>query len=538
MPHFDMPPFTATSHQFTSLEHSVWKHIQSDLELALQHHNLAKFAAPSRLILHDLLESAVSVLHRHIFRQLVEIDFGLDPDGNDAAFNAFYDTETREHGSQNIDRFCKSHDQQISVTFPSQAGVIAWVDIPVSWNRSVCQTEQLIAAIGFELQLTALAETEGGCRLILVKRSVRQPVPFTHTFLEQQPRSTSLSHIFDSLSYGLMHFSATGEILAVSPSMLGRLGLDVCATSVAIVAEAIPLNFYNDIVWGLALGECSGKFENYRIRVNLPDGGTSSILFNVSGFRDEMLVIHSLWQTVSVDEGHSQLSEGSILTEVRIHNITRNYVPQLVQEKARDAIQLGHTQLTNEERFVAVLFCDIVGFTNYVETSAHHESVIDSLNSILRRVAGSVKNFHGSIDKFMGDCVMALFDDPADAVFAACDMQRHAQDINSLRERAGQSVLQLRIGIHWGEVLIGNVGTVERLDWTAIGDVVNTASRIEKNCRPGAILVHQALRNAIAPVHHAHLNFEEVFYLQVKGKGEKLTVCYVSLVQTLPIRQG
>ena len=533
-----MPPFTATSHRFTSLEHSVWKHIQSDLELALQHRNLAKFAAPSRRILHDLVESAVTALHRHTFRQLVEIDFGLDPGDNDTAFKAFYDTETSEHGSQNIDRFCKSHDQQISVTFPRQSNVIAWIDIPVSWNRSVCQTEQLIAAISLELQLTAHPDKEGGCRLALMQSSERQPVSPTHKLLEQQPGSTSLSQIFDSLGYGLIHFATNGEILAVSPSMLGRLGLNVCATSVAIMEDAIPLNFYNDIVWGLALGECSGKFENYRIRVNLPDSGTTSILFNVSGFRDENLVIHSLWQRVSVDEGNSQLSEGSILTEVRIHNITRNYVPQLVQEKARDAIQLGHTQLTNEERFVAVLFCDIVGFTNYVERSANHESVIDSLNSILRRVAGSVKNFHGSIDKFMGDCVMALFDDPADAVFAACDMQFHAEDINSLRERAGQAVLQLRIGIHWGEVLIGNVGTIERLDWTAIGDVVNTASRIEKNCQPGAILVHQAVRNAIAPIHHGRLDFAQVLYLQVKGKGEKLPVCYVNLARTLPIRSG
>ncbi|HOE42624.1 MAG TPA: adenylate/guanylate cyclase domain-containing protein [Rhodoferax sp.] len=527
-------PDQAETHQFTSLGYGVWKNLQSDLERALQYHNLAKFTAPSRLILRDLVESSVKTMHRHIFRQLFETDFGIDLSGNDDALDALYHTETSEHGAQNIDRFCITHDQQISVVFPRQDGVIAWIDVPVSWDRSVCQTEELIEAMSFELQLTTRPGKASGCRLMLMKRSDRQPVPLTHALLEQQHRSTSLSHIFDSLGYGLIHFSTIGEILAVSPSMLSRLGLDVCDASVEIVSEAIPSNFYNDIVWGLALGEPSGKFENYRIRINLPDGGTTSILFNVSGFRDEMLVIHTLWQKVSIDEGNSQLSEGSILTEVRIHNITRSYVPQLVQEKARDAIQLGHTQLTNEERFVAVLFCDIVGFTNYVEISAHHESVIDSLNSILRRVAGSVKNFHGSIDKFMGDCVMALFDDPADAVFAACDMQRHAQDINSLRERAGQSVLQLRIGIHWGEVLIGNVGTVERLDWTAIGDVVNTASRIEKNCQPGAILVHQAVRKAIAPIHHGHLSFEEDFYLKVKGKGENLTVCYVSLISTLP----
>jgi hypothetical protein len=120
--------------------------------------------------------------------------------------------------------------------------------------------------------------------------------------------------------------------------MLNRLGLNVCATSVAIVAEAIPLNFYNDIVWGLALGECSGKFENYRIRINLPGGGTTSILFNISGFRDDMLVIHSLWQTVSIDEGNSHLCEGSILTEVRIHDVVQTRVTLLTDRRVRNPL--------------------------------------------------------------------------------------------------------------------------------------------------------------------------------------------------------
>ena len=127
----------------------------------------------------------------------------------------------------------------------------------------------------------------------------------------------------------------------------------------------------------------------------------------------------------------------------------------------------------------------------------------------------------------MGDSVMAIFRDPADAVYAALDMQSHSADINGLRTRAGQETLRLRIGIHWGEVVIGNVGTAERLDWTAIGDVVNTASRIEKNCNPGSILVSQSMRDAIVPMNHPEIEFGEVFQIKVKGKRESLSVCHI-----------
>ncbi|MCX8018444.1 MAG: adenylate/guanylate cyclase domain-containing protein [Rhodocyclaceae bacterium] len=210
-----------------------------------------------------------------------------------------------------------------------------------------------------------------------------------------------------------------------------------------------------------------------------------------------------------------------------MHNITKNYVPQLVEKKAREAVRLGRSQLANEERPVAVLFCDIVGFTAYVEGHADSESVIDTLNTILRRVSVSVKTHRGAIDKFMGDCLMALFDDPADAVRAALDMQSHASDINAMRAGLGRQALQLRIGIHWGEVVIGNVGTAERLDWTAIGDVVNTASRIEKGCTPGGILISETVRKAIEAAHPGEFRCGAPFDLRVKGKRAALRVCIV-----------
>jgi class 3 adenylate cyclase len=127
----------------------------------------------------------------------------------------------------------------------------------------------------------------------------------------------------------------------------------------------------------------------------------------------------------------------------------------------------------------------------------------------------------------MGDSVMAIFRDPVNAILAAQDMQSHSADINGLRSRAGQDTLQLRIGIHWGEVVIGNVGTAERLDWTAIGDVVNTASRIEKNCHPGSILISKSMRDTIIEMNHPEIIFGEIFPLTVKGKRVALSVCHV-----------
>ena len=515
--------------RFYSIDHARWEEVLTNLRQALEAHQLIQLNAPTALILHDLLDGAVKNMHQCVFRRVVETDFGLTIDG-DEQLEGLFRSELNEHGVQNLARYCAAADKAITVFFPpptpDRESPLLQIEIPFAWERSQSHTEKLIEALGFQLVIDNHAE---GSSVTLAKRADRQPNYATPDLLDSAARSASVKEIFDRLSYGLIHFSAVGEIIAVSPSILARLHLDETGSAVCSLTEAIPLAFYNDIVWGLALTEASGAFENYRIRIRRPGADQGSILFNVSGVRRPDGVIHSLWQAVSHVEGSGQLSEGSILTESRIHNITRNYVPQLVAQKARDAVRLGKTGLSDEDRQVAVLFCDIVGFTSYVELHTGSESVIDTLNSILRRVARSVKRNNGSIDKFMGDCIMALFDDPADAVLTAIDMQSHSADVNSLRSRAGQQQLQLRIGIHWGEVVIGNVGTAERLDWTAIGDVVNAASRIEKGCPPGSVLVSRAVRDAIETKRPGRFVFGPNYGLQVKGKRDALAVCQLIL---------
>lgn len=515
--------------QLHSISHDVWQGLELDLGQTLTRLKLTHLSAPTTLILLDLIEAAINAMHAQVFRKIVESDFGLNQGRGDDYLEILYKTEVNVHGSANIARYCKNNNWYISARFSDSPNTILKLDSPVTLDSSVFKTSRLIDALGYRLDIDSILDAQNGQQLTLVAVPEKQSLASPTSVLDDKAQALSLSNIFERLQHGLIQFSGHGEIVAVSPSLLALFRLDTTATALNALGFAIPSNFYNDIIWGVALSGNNGIFENYRIHVKFPDSDNASILFNVSGFRDDREIIHSLWQAVSLDEGRTLLSEGSMLDEVRIHNITRNYVPQLVEEKARDALRLGKNKLTNEIRSVAVLFCDIVGFTSYVETNANSEAIIDTLNSILLRVASCVKRNNGSIDKFMGDCVMAIFDRPSDALLAACDMQAHAEDINTLRHHAGQKVLQLRIGVHWGEVVIGNVGTVERLDWTAIGDVVNIASRIEKGCNPGAILISDILRNAVDQSDDHFFDFGDTFHLEVKGKWEKLSVCQVTL---------
>jgi class 3 adenylate cyclase len=513
-----------------ALDHGPWLGVQQNLRRALEIRGIARLAAPLTVILNDLLDAAVKAMHLRVFRGIMETQFGLPGDGNDEQTKAFYAIEIAEHGSQNIAHACEAAGWKISVGFPAPPAhgtdVLVRIDVPFAWAGGPWHTGRLIDALALHIEIE---ETDDAARILLTQPAGSHARPAVPELLAPEACQASMERIFGQLGYGLIRFSAVGEILAVSPSMLSRLRISPLDDWAHELNEAIPLGFHNDIVWGQALSEGEGAFENFRIRLDLPGADDTSVLFNVSGYREPDGSIPSLWQVVSEEAGSAHLSEGSILSGMRIHNITRHYVPQLVEQKAREAVREGRDSITDEDREVAVLFCDIVGFTSYVECNADSESIVETLNFILSRVSRSVTRNRGAIDKFMGDSIMAIFDDPADAIQAGLDMQAHSEDLNRLRSRAGQQTLQLRIGIHWGNVAICNVGIPERLDWTAIGDVVNTAARIQKGCQPGLVLISKATREVVAAAQPGKFRFGDLFGLQVKGKRDELAVCNVEL---------
>ena len=518
----------------SSMEENIEQELKANLALSLGRLQLTQLFEPTLLLLHQFITNAVKTLHFTVFRQVVDTDFCISTSDSQEALEILYKHELAEHGDCNIARFCKERGLHIALNFPNRDGVIIAISYPDICGCAVRLDNKLADALGLQFSRQEVDIDDGYSVVSLVKPAAELEHTAKTVFsnlpelLMPQIAQHHLQAIFSQLDYGIVSFASTGSILAASPSILICLNLDESASSIQKLAKSIPTHFYNDVIWGLALEAPNGAFANYRIRVSSFKETDLTMLFNVSGYREQSGVVHTLWQAVSIDgdENHN-LSEGSILNEARVHNITRSYVPQLVEERAREVVRLGGNRLTNEECFMAVLFCDIVGFTTYVENNEDEESVIHTLNAILRRVSKSATMHGGLIDKFMGDCIMVLFRNPYDAVLAALEMQSHSIDINNLRARAGQEVLQLRIGIHWGKVIVGNVGTVERLDWTTIGDVVNTASRIENHCQPGAILISQAIRDAISKEDQLDIKCGDIFHLKVKGKQKALAVCNV-----------
>jgi adenylate cyclase len=143
----------------------------------------------------------------------------------------------------------------------------------------------------------------------------------------------------------------------------------------------------------------------------------------------------------------------------------------------------GLLQLGGRRQAVTVLFADIRNFTTMSEAMAP-EAVVEVLNTYFTEMVDLVFKYQGTLDKFVGDALMAVFGVPlplpqaADqAVECALAMQRHLKEMQA----AGRTAIQgMRIGINTGEAIVGNIGSQKRMDFTVVGDVVNVAARLQE----------------------------------------------------------
>jgi adenylate cyclase len=206
------------------------------------------------------------------------------------------------------------------------------------------------------------------------------------------------------------------------------------------------------------------------------------------------------------------------------------YVSQQVLDSVLDSGSLPVLQ--GARRRITVLFCDIRGFSTISEHMPP-EDVVQLLNEYFECMVEIVFRHKGTLDKFLGDGLMVIFGAPLEdalqeehAISAAVDMQRQLNVLGEQWQLQGRAPIRIGIGIHTGTAIVGNVGSSQRMDYTAIGDTVNVAARLQaatKQFETG-ILVSETTWSAT----QGNFNVRDVGPIYVRGRGAPVQVYAVS----------
>jgi adenylate cyclase len=207
----------------------------------------------------------------------------------------------------------------------------------------------------------------------------------------------------------------------------------------------------------------------------------------------EFLIAFSGVASVAME--NSSLSDRIRLEMLKLSNFQRYFSPDLAKQIAGHGEEMKLD--VGDKRPVVIMFTDIRGFTSMSEKMAP-DDVAHLLREYFTEMVDIVFRNGGTLDKFIGDAIMALWgaplstaDDADKAMNAAIEMQRALVDLNRHWEATGKPAINIGIGINFGEVFAGNIGSEQRMEYTVLGDAVNTASRLCSKAAKGEIMISE-----------------------------------------------
>jgi adenylate cyclase len=326
------------------------------------------------------------------------------------------------------------------------------------------------------------------------------------TLAEVTELKNLMDNIFSSIASGVITADEEDRITMVNQAAEKILGCDAkqmvgkpFSQSLAAIAKAI------NPVLELVRSE-DQPYTGLEVKPELSERGLTNLRFNLAPLKDADHNTHGV--TIVLDD----------LTEQKKLEAERKLFEKMVSPAVIAQLDPEQLNLGGKRTTITTLFADIGGFTAFSEKLSPEETV-NVLNCYLAIAATAVLAQGGTVDKFMGDAVMGWFNAPVPQVDHALRAIKAAlgirQGVETLCESLPpQAHLAFSIGIHTGEAVLGLLGTETRMDYTAIGDSVNTAKRIQENCQPGQILISRQVYRQVS----RYVEARRMRPLRAKGK--------------------
>jgi adenylate cyclase len=218
--------------------------------------------------------------------------------------------------------------------------------------------------------------------------------------------------------------------------------------------------------------------------------------------RDDLRLLLALAQHASMSLANYQLQDEMRCNNALLTRLLTNFSPA-VRDRLLEKARHGRLKLGGEKSEVAILFSDIRGFAR-ISASMEADEVVDMLNEYLSTLVDPIFKNDGTIDKFVGDAILAVFGSPEPdprhyekAVRTAIGMQDAVKELNKKRVDRGETICEIGVGVHCGEVLHGFIGSSDRMEYTVIGDAVNRASRYCSAAGPGEVLISSEMHQRV-----------------------------------------
>ena len=334
-------------------------------------------------------------------------------------------------------------------------------------------------------------------------------------------------NVFNSMTNMVVTTDALGDIYYFNESAATAMGLneeDIGRNIENIFKNSLSSSTLKNIIKSLKDGEeilglegiyrCGGKELDYSLNV--------TPLKTQRGKKEGLTLLF----TNQTREKELKQKVSTVTEERRIiKDMFCRYMSNEVMENLMDTPD--NIKLGGDKRDATVFFADIRGYTSFSE-KRDPEEIVEILNEYFSAAVDYIVNFKGYIDKFIGDCIMAVWgvpmqprkDDAFNAVSCALAIQNLANSSKRKFFKKSAAGLRIGIGINTGPLVAGNLGSVQRMDYSVIGDTVNLASRLEGVAGPGEVIISQATKNQLGE----KFRLQEKRAVRVKGKEESIKI--------------